>query len=791
MSLSGIEIVKYKFSEKINQSLSNNFFAQNLWPIVYIIEGGVNSQKKVAYVGETADLFSRMNAHLKNELKKELDFINIITCDKFNKSATLDVESNLIKYISGEDDFKLLNGNLGLANHNYYQKEELYWEIFKKIWDQLRSRGVVKRSIEDIENSDIFKYSPYKSLNKDQADNLLKILQQLAKKDSRKIIIEGGAGTGKSILAVFLFKLLSTNIEDFSFKEFGALEEEIIDLVKEVKKNYPNIKMGLVVPMASFRKTLKNTFKNVKGLNQNMVIAPSETVKSKYDLLVVDESHRLKRRINLANYKSFDEVCKKLGFEPESSTELDWILKQSKNTILFYDENQSIKPTDIPSTKFKKLISQDSILLKLNSQFRSRGGDDYVQFVDSLLKNHLNFQGAKFNSAKYSLLLFESLEEMIEQIKEKNNQYGLSRIVAGFSWEWISKNNKDLKDIKIGDCELMWNSVAHDWINSSNSINEVGCIHTVQGYDLNYCGIIFGNEISYDPINNKIIINPDNYCDKNGKNTIKDPKDLENYIINIYKTMMLRGIRGTYIFACDQNLKKYFESFINKFESKIIPNPSLESELMLLDRDEDNLEEKMLAHSNVHESSSSGLNLSRDGGSNSLSNDGFGIIVPKIVFLTHDIKPFLNSIPFYDLRASAGSFSELQNISDVKWVQAPKDIKISQDLFVCQIEGESMNKIIPNGSYCLFKKDLGGSRNGKIVLVESLSIEDFEFGSRYTIKEYQSVKYEDENGWRHQSIILKPRSNDLTYKNIELNDSNQEKFKVVGIFERVIANSQS
>ena len=92
----------------------------------------------------------------------------------------------------------------------------------------------------------------------------------------------------------------------------------------------------------------------------------------------------------------------------------------------------------------------------------------------------------------------------------------------------------------------------------------MGCIHTTQGYDLNYSGIIFGNEISFDPLTNKIIINEDNYFDKNGKQTIKDPKELKTFIVNIYKTIMLRGIKGTYVYVCDPSLKKYFESFITK-----------------------------------------------------------------------------------------------------------------------------------------------------------------------------------------------------------------------------------
>ncbi|MBT5827303.1 MAG: DUF2075 domain-containing protein [Alphaproteobacteria bacterium] len=733
MSRPGVELVKYSFTKNIAASLQDNYFAQNLWPLIYIIEGS-KTDKKIAYVGETTDVVTRMNAHLKNEFKQELDFVNIITSNKFNKSATLDLESNLIKYLSGEDSFKLLNGNLGLANHNYYQKEEVYWEIFTIIWDKLRAQGIVKKSLEHIENSDVFKYSPYKSLNNDQTQGLLKILQQFAQKKAQTIIIEGGAGTGKSILAVFLFKLLTANINDYSLKEFGVLEDEIIKYVKEIKAIYPDIKMGLVVPMASFRKTLKRIFKNIKGLKQNMVISPSEVSRNKFDLLLVDEAHRLKRRVNLTNYQAFDKSCEILGLDPKNATELDWVLLQAKSTILFYDENQSIKPTDISAEIFKSLIKHNATL-KLKSQFRVKAGNDYVEFINLLLKNKLNKTSEKFHHNSYNLLLFDNLEEMIEQIKIQNDNHGLARIIAGFSWKWVSKYDSNLKDIKIGNCELTWNSVDKDWINSDNAINEVGCIHTVQGYDLNYCAIIFGNEISYDPISKKIFIKPEYYFDKNGKKSIKDPKDLKSYIINIYKTIMLRGIKGTYIYACDENLQKYFETYINKFQSKIS--------------------------------------------------------IPDIVFLTYDIKPFINAIPFYDLRASAGSFSELQQIDEMQWVKAPDNFKINKDYFICQIVGESMNKIIPNGSYCIFSKDSGGSRNGKIVLVESSNIQDSDFGSSYTVKEYHSTKYADEDGFEHRSITLKPKSYDSSFANLELTNDELETFKVVGVFEQIITNSGS
>ena len=193
---------------------------------------------------------------------------------------------------------------------------------------------------------------------------------------------------------------------------------------------------------------------------------------------------------------------------------------------------------------------------------------------------------------------------------------------------------------------------------------------------------------------------------------------------------MLRGIKGTYIYVCDPDLKKYFESFIPKFIS----------------------EEK------THE----------------------------IKFKTDEIVPYENALPFFDLKIAAGSFSDIQQVDEVQWVELPKDIKPNKDLFICQVVGESMNKIIPNGAFCLFKKYTGGSRNGHIVLVECNEIHDSDFGSSYTIKEYASKKYEDENGWKHQSIILKPISYDSGYENIVLEGDQLSSFKVIGTFQTVL-----
>ncbi len=722
-------IDRYDFNSAMFNDFKNSHYAKDLWPIVYILSDGYI---KEAYVGETTDTYARMANHLKNNDKNKLTAVHVITSEKFNKSATLDIESNLIKYISGDGQYKLLNANVGLANHNYYQKKEVYWDVFKSIWNKLRAVGISRHSIEHIDNSDLFKYSPYKTLSNDQKYGLMVILKGLLNKNFKNTIVEGGAGTGKTVLAVFLFKLLISSNEDFNFKEFGDDETEFIQTIIELKERYPNPKMALVVPMSSFRNTLKKVFKNIKGLNANMVIGPAEIVKGDFDIVFVDESHRLRRRVNLGTYfHAFDVVCEKLNLDKNNCSELDWILKKSKTAILFYDENQSIKPSDVKKEDFYKLKFDKSTNVEyLKSQFRVRGGTDYVQYISDLLTCKLKPVQKIFNSKNYEFLLFDSIEEMISEIKNKDLFHGLSRLIAGYSWPWISKNDKSVYDIKIENSMLQWNSVSDDFINSANALNEVGCIHTTQGYDLNYSGIIFGNEITYDKVSDEIIIIKENYFDKNGKQSIVDPEDLKSFIINIYKTIMLRGIKGTYVYVCDKNLREYFAKYIANYKTEEIINSTSVTELI----------------------------------------------------------PFVNSVPIYDLKVAAGNFSELQivNVEDFEWIALPPRYKPSKDLFACKVVGESMNKVIPNGSICLFRKYTGGSRNGKIVLVEHTSLQEKEFGSGYTVKEYYSKKNVENDQWSHESITLKPLTNSVGYADIEIPDDELNNLNVVGVFECVL-----
>lgn len=722
---------RYDFNNKSLEKINENPWVKNQWPLVYFIQ---NETQRTAYVGESTNFSNRIKNHLANPKKANVfNQISIIGSDKFNKSATLDIESKLIQYISSEGSYELQNGNHGLINHNYYQ-QDLYKNLFKDIWAKLIENKIVSKSLKEIENSELFKYSPYKSLNEDQYNSVLEIIEALTKKDSSKIFIKGSAGTGKTILATYLIKLLGSDISETEMDDFSENDIQEINLIRTFKNKYPKAEIGFVVAMSSLRKTLQNVFSKVPELKSSMIISPSESFKKKYDLLIVDEAHRLRQYKNIGWMGAFRKNNQKLGLD-DSGTELDWIIANSKNQIFFYDSAQSIKPSDIPQSHFDNLLSKkNTIEIELKSQMRSKGGSNYIKFVDNLLnikRENKNF----YTPDKYDIIVFDSMKDMYNQLAIKEKEFGLCRLVAGYSWPWLSDPKKkpkpdlDAIDIKIDGVELQWNKTDKDWINSENSFKEVGCIHTTQGYDLNYTGIIFGEEIVFNTTTKKIEIDKSKYFDKNGKKGIDDIDDLKEYIINIYKTIMYRGIKGAYIYACNKDLRDYFKQHIASYET-----------------------------------------------------EGKLRILPFTA-----VKPYVNAVPIYDIYAAAGDFSDPQIYSEnFEWIELPQNISAREGYFVCQIIGESMNKKIENGAWCLFKKYSGGSREGKIVFVEHYNIQDSDFGSGYTVKFYSSEKSISEEGWFHKSIVLKPFSSDPKFKDIILDESEISELKVIGEFITVL-----
>lgn len=568
------QIKTLKFNEGVSAKLRHMKYGSN-WPVVYII-----SNDKEAYIGETIDVSIRSNQHLANQVRRKLNTISIITDETFNKSVILDLEAFLIKYMSADKKFELQNSNSGLKNHNYYQRE-MYEKKFNEIWVRLKSKGLANNDLRIIKNSDLFKYSPYKSLSVDQYMIVNDILSELAEdinnKKNSTFMVHGAAGTGKTVLGIYLMKLLTEAKEDTISIEEDEVEQSLKDILK-IHDVIDKLKIGLVIPMENLRTTLKRVFKDIKGLSPKMVMSSHEVGKSneKFDLLIVDEAHRLRRRKNLTQYGTFDENNRRLKLD-KNGTELDWILSKSNYQIFFYDENQTIKPTDVRKEDFDKLLLCENFHpYYLETQLRCiKGGNEYVNYIKSIFSQKPPLK--KVNFKNYDLKIFDNVNDMVQEIKLKDKEYGLCRNVAGYAWPWKSKGKKlplhltkkdienitdsDTYDIEINGYKYIWNTKPKDWINSANSVNEIGSIHTTQGFDLNYTGLIIGNELQYDDKNKKIIVNRGNYYDTKGKDNTSD-EELLGYLLNIYSTMCTRGMLGTYIYACDEKLRKYLKKYI-------------------------------------------------------------------------------------------------------------------------------------------------------------------------------------------------------------------------------------
>lgn len=508
------------------------------WPMVYILENGIE-----AYIGESTNVKDRMSQHKTNEAKLRFDTAHFIYSKEFNQSVTFDYESKLIQLIAADEQYILTNGNGGLADKKYYNKE-YYDTCFQTLWNKLRSKKIVKHTIDEIVNSDMFKYSPYKELNESQREAVEEIFKSVQENQEQPIIVNGMPGSGKTIVAVFLFKALRDYTDETMNQPF-----------KEKK-------MALVIPQTSLRTTIQEIFRNTYGLKTSDVIGPSDVAKHEYDIVLVDEAHRLHRRKNITNYRAHDDNNKRLGLDKDA-TELDWILQQVKCPILFFDYDQVVGPSgidkEILSERLNAKFNQRMVTYyTLMTQMRVKGGNDYIEYVKNLLNNKVK---EKKTFGTYTFAMVNDFSRFEQILQEKEREYQLARMVAGYAWPWVSKKDKTKKDICIEETERMWNNRTKNWVHCENAINEVGCIHSIQGYDLNYAFVILGNDIGFDKKQNLICIRPEFYFDKKGKATANE-MELLGYIRNIYYVLLTRGIEGTYVYVCDPDLRTHLSSYI-------------------------------------------------------------------------------------------------------------------------------------------------------------------------------------------------------------------------------------
>lgn len=557
------------------------------WPVVYLLDSakrttGASALRDV-YVGETLNAEARILQHLDNPDKKRLlSQFRVVLDDRFNKSVCLDLESHLIRLLAGDGTFRVLNRNDGITDANYYERD-VYRESFRQVFDQLLHEGVFSRSIPEIENSDLFKLSPYKALTADQAvavENIVEgLFDDLEHDRGELLVVQGEPGTGKTIIAIYLMKLLAdiaaSRLDDEPDAD-SIFSDFFTDGHRQLLRDF---RVGLVVPQQSLRESIKRVFKRTPGLTPSQVLTPFQVGSSdeKWDLLIVDEAHRLNQRANQPSgvqNKHFRDITVKLfGHDDYSKTQLDWIRALSRHQVLLVDPEQSVRPADLPPELLRSLVDEakgDSRHYPLISQLRVRAGDDYIAWVRQLF-NPQSSEGAMRNRphfGDYELKLFDDLGEMHDAIRERDAQHGLARLVAGYAWKWKSRSNPDAHDIELDGRRLKWNTTATEWIASPNSLDEVGSIHTVQGYDLNYAGVIIGNDLRWDDERGQLVIDRASYFDKKGKENNPSlgrsysDNELLRYICNVYSVLMTRGIRGTFVYVCDRELRTRVRALI-------------------------------------------------------------------------------------------------------------------------------------------------------------------------------------------------------------------------------------
>ncbi|OUO31785.1 DUF2075 domain-containing protein [Olsenella sp. An293] len=516
------------------------------WPLVYIL-----ANETTAYVGQTTSAANRMNQHGANEERKDFTTINLIYNAEFNSSVITDYEHRLIGLMHADGKYRLTNKNDGMTDTNYFCKSQ-YAEMFKDLWEELRKVELAQHTIDEIEESEVFKYSPFKGLTPDQrvAIDEIQMAIEAGLENARPVVVEGMPGTGKTILAIYLLKQLKDN------------------------PDYKGMNIRLLEPVTSLRNTLRSALKTVSGLSEDDVVGPLDLVKSKYgyssngeksfDIVLVDEAHRLKRRVNLGTqYGNFDKTSQILGL-PKETNQVEWLLNVTKLPIFFYDPLQTVGPSCVLENDIRAALGPAmKNPIRLDTQMRVKGGKAYLDYIADILMNH-NPTPTRFEG--YELVFHDTIESFYSSFESTYHEHELSRMVAGYAWKWLSKNDANAYDIEIDEVRLRWNRTYDNWVGigmtDDSAAHEVGCIHSIQGYDLSYTYVLIGDDLYYDSQSKEIGANKNSYYDRNGKNTASD-SELDQYIKNIYYVLLTRGIYGTHIYVKNpvlrNRLRKYFQ----------------------------------------------------------------------------------------------------------------------------------------------------------------------------------------------------------------------------------------
>jgi len=549
----------------------------NGYPVVYIHSWKDRGLNKV-YVGESNDIFQRTKQHYetgKIDKKRWQSHINnnksdlyVIGHEHFNKSLTLDVENRLIHYLTGVQSIDRVFNNRGNPQGSYYPVSE-FDGIFSKIWRALRSYNqelFPTKSV--IEDSAIFKASPLHKLTKDQLKAQSLIIEKvqealLLNQKSQLVFVEGSAGTGKTVLNSSTFYELICNYDKIFEVSPKNIREKKIKCCLLVNHDeqltvYKQImdKLGVTDEYGQL------VFKPTSFINSNK---PDEPV----DIVFVDEAHLLLTQGKMS-YRG--------------NNQLKDIMERAKVVVAMFDSMQMLTAEEYIDDEeieyYRKKTKKTNNYINLTEQLRMQINDNVNKWLNDFVDNGIINKIPK-HTGNYEIKIFNTPGELEIAIKDKakSEKTKLSRIIATYDWPYNARSNtqsKELWEVTIDDWHKPWNREltkkmttpekkkikSLSWPEQPQTINEVGSTFTIQGFDLNYAGVIIGPSVKYR--NGKIIFDPSASCNNKATQyrTMQDgtrKKFGEKFLKNELNVLMKRGVNGLYIYACDEELRNHLK----------------------------------------------------------------------------------------------------------------------------------------------------------------------------------------------------------------------------------------
>ena len=372
-------------------------------------------------------------------------------------------------------------------------------------------------------------------------EEILAAARQVVKSGKKHtIIVKGGPGTGKSVLAINLLTELINRGMSASYVSKNAAPRNVYN--QKLKGDMKKSRIDILFSGSG-------AFTDLSSRNR-------------FDVLLADEAHRLNEKSGLFGNLGENQIME--------------IIRASKLSVFFIDEDQIVTMKDIGSIaeirKHAEALGSTVYETELDSQFRCSGSDGYISWLDNMLDIRETANPLWDDSYEYDFRLFDDPNELRDAIFEKNRPDNKSRLVAGYCWNWIKegKNDSSIHDIVLGDYnfEMSWNlGSSQTWAIDPDSVREMGCIHTCQGLEFDYVGVIIGPDLRYE--NGHIVTDVSKRAktDQSVKGIKKLPpiereRKAATIIKNTYKVLMSRGMKGCYVYCCDRGLQKHIGSLL-------------------------------------------------------------------------------------------------------------------------------------------------------------------------------------------------------------------------------------